>query len=136
MANYLASCRTNYFRVKDPEAFKAALSPIADIEIVERDGHFMLLGRNEDGAGWPTSYHNEDECEDVEFDLQGTVAPFLADGEVAIFMEVGAERLRYLVGYAVAVNNKGERRTVSLQDIYREAAELAPENAEITRVEY
>ena len=39
-------------------------------------------------------------------------------GEVAILQEVGAEKLRYLVGYAVAVNHRGETLAVSIDEVY------------------
>jgi hypothetical protein len=39
-------------------------------------------------------------------------------------MESGHEKLQYVGGFAVAINGKGERREVSLSDIYDRAAEL------------
>jgi len=56
--------------------------------------------------------------------LIDNIAELLVDGEVAIFYEIGNEKLRYLTGYAVAVNNKGERREVSLYSIEEIAKEL------------
>lgn len=135
MANYIASCRTNRFRVKDPEAFKTAMASIHDVEVEGDDGVFLLIGSNDDGAGWPCSQYDEDKDEDVELDFFALVAPHLEDGEVAIFMEVGAEKLRYLIGYAIAVNNKGEKLVVALDDIYKLAEKLAP-GKEITKVQY
>ena len=61
---------------------------------------------------------NEDE------DIMDVVAKHLVDDWVAIFMESGAEKVRYVSGYAVAVNNKGGRETVSLHSIYPLAATL------------
>jgi hypothetical protein len=45
-------------------------------------------------------------------------------------MEIGAEKLRYLTGVAIAVNHKGRAAVVSLDDIYRKAARTfrVPEN--------
>ncbi len=37
MANYEAAARTNYFRVKDSEAFKAAMEELPGIEVVFED---------------------------------------------------------------------------------------------------
>jgi hypothetical protein len=37
-------------------------------------------------------------------------------------MEIGAEKLRYLTGVAIAVNHKGRVVEVTLSDIYRKAA--------------
>lgn len=52
------------------------------------------------------------------------VAAHLVDGDVAVFLEVGAEKMRYLGGIAYAVNSQGESRTVSLEDIYEQAKPL------------
>lgn len=40
------------------------------------------------------------------------------DGDVAVFMSAGAEKLRYITGMAVAISQRGEVRRVSLDDIY------------------
>jgi hypothetical protein len=37
-------------------------------------------------------------------------------------MEIGAEKLRYLTGIAIAVNHKGRVAVISLDDVYRKAA--------------
>ena len=56
---------------------------------------------------------------------------------MAVLLEIGAERIRYLYGDAIAVNHKGRVVALSLKDIYRKAARefRVPEN-EITRAEY
>lgn len=56
--------------------------------------------------------------------LPELVAAHLVDGDVAVFMEVGFEKMRFLVGQAVAINAAGEHRTVSLDDIYASARDL------------
>jgi hypothetical protein len=61
------------------------------------------------------------------------LALHLADEEVAVLQEVGAENLRFVNGYAIAVNNKGERRDISLENIYDLAKELG---SNITKAEY
>jgi hypothetical protein len=48
-------------------------------------------------------------------------------------MGAGAEKLRYINGWAEAYNNKGEKRVINLGDIYKLAEELG---SEITRAEY
>lgn len=115
MANYYEACRTNYFRVKDPEAFKAAMARIPSITVDEQetDGsvRFVILGADSDGDGWPSdiaSESNPDEIEDLDFFQY--VADHLVDDEVIIFLETSAEKLRYLTGYAYGCNNKGEFR--------------------------
>ena len=36
----------------------------------------------------------------------------------------GYEKMRYLTGFAVAINNKGERRHVTVEDIYELAKQI------------
>jgi len=117
MANYYAYARTNYFNVNDDAAFKAALSEIPGIEF-EKGSQGWVISATDDG-GWPCWDEN-----DCEIDLPALVAEHLAAEEVAVFQEVGHERLRYLTGYAEAINHRGERASVGLEDIYRLAAEL------------
>ena len=144
MANYYGSCRTNYFKVRDEKAFEAAIEALPNVECHRSDGAidakhaglYCILGNDMDGAGWPTSQYIEETDDHTHLDLVDEVYPHLADGEVAIFVEVGAEKLRFLVGYAEAVNNKGERIIVSLLDIYEKAEGLTDRPSDITTAEY
>lgn len=58
-------------------------------------------------------------------DLTDLIGKHLVPGEVAILTSVGHEKLRYVVGYATAVNAYGESHTVSLGDINEYARRLA-----------
>jgi len=121
MANYVATARTNYFKVKDDDKFEADLEGFSLEVGKDNNGNFMLYV--EDGDGWgPRWNEKKDEYEDE--DIMDVVAKHLVDDWVAIFMESGAEKVRYVSGYAVAVNNKGGRETVSLHNIYPLAATL------------
>lgn len=135
MANYVGFARTNYFHVKDLAALKAELAPIS-VEVVGKgigggtqveeaeDGLVCILSHDE--GGWPSEYLDDDD-EIVEIDLPNVIAKHLVDGEVAVSMEVGYENLRYLVGYAWAINSKGETRAVNLEDSILELAkQLGP----------
>lgn len=121
MANYVASARSNKFRVKDIAALEAAMPD--DIEVsVESipDNQVCLLVTNSDGGGWPLMIYKEDIDDYIDWDVEKAVAPHLLDGEWCVIKEVGAENLRYLVGYSTAFNNKGEVITISLDDIFAE----------------
>lgn len=136
MANYYGSARSNYFKVKDEDAFKAALSEIPDIEVHGSDkGFCVLVGSSSDSGAWPCWGWDED-GEEYEIDIPEIVSEHLQDNEVAIFEEVGAEKLRYLIGYAEAINNKGERRSISLNNILELAEELTDKPENITSAEY
>lgn len=132
MANYYASNRTNYFRVNDKDAFLADMEKVPDISIQSKDDCFVILGDSSDAAGWPCSSYNEETDDYEDIDLPLLVSQHLADEEVAVFMECGAEKLRYLIGYSEAINAKGERRQVSLDDIYSLARELGSNVTEAT----
>jgi hypothetical protein len=132
--DWIGSARTNYFRVKDAAAFVAAMEPF-DVCVLKReeDPLFFGLAATTDGGDWP-SFDEEDE----DLDFVETVRVHLQDGEVAVFMTVGAEGMRYLTGYAIAVNSVGERVDVDIDDIY-EAAKLkfgVSNISDITRAEY
>lgn len=120
MANYTGSARSNYFRARDEAAFLAWVETLPGV-VAGRDdedlSRFVLLVEDGDDGGWPSSRY-DNEGEDEEIDLHEELAGYLAKGEVAVLQEVGAEKLRYLVGYAVAVNHRGERLAVSIDDIY------------------
>ena len=132
MADWYGAARSNYFKVRDLDAFRKAFEGI-DVKIVgsaaddsvAEDGLVCLLGDDQYG-GWPSWICDEETDEDREVDVVQIVAGHLADGEVAVFMQSGAEKLRYITGYAVATNNKGETRVIDIDMIYDLAKDLGP----------
>ena len=138
MANYYSSARTNYFRVKDVDAFNKWIKQFSGLETIVHETEGTVGVLFEDGVPfcrWETEKDadgNEHDV-DVEVDFMEELALHLADNEVAILQEAGAEKLRYINGYAIAVNNKGERRQISIDKIYDLAKELG---SNITRAEY
>jgi hypothetical protein len=136
MANWYGSSRSNYFRVKDHDAFLtwAEGRGLGVFKNREDTGLFAIHGgESTDDGSWP-SYDME---HDTEIDLVAELAQHLPKGQVAVLMEVGAEKLRYLTGAAFAINSKGRVAELTLGDIYRKAARTfhIPES-EITRAEY
>ncbi len=133
MANYYASARSNYFRVKDLAAFRAAMTPLS-VEVVGNDDDPQQVALlSDDEAGWPSGYWDEASDTDVEVDVAELVAGHLADGWVAVFMEAGHEKLRYVAGCATAINAAGQVRQIRLDDIYGLAKQLGPN---VTLAEY
>lgn len=142
MANWYGTARTNYFRVRDVDAFKATLALVhPDIKVVDGDppsnpaGSVALIETL--GEGWPSpcdSYVDDGDgaCDDCgtpgehpdEYDILDLIAEHLVEGDVAVTIVAGAERTRYVTGRAVAINSAGDRRVVSLDDIYPLAAQL------------
>ena len=115
MANWYGTSRSNYFNVKDEGAFRE-WAERRNLEIFTN-----LVGQlavapssvSEDGS-WP-SYDDDDDC---EIDFQAELIEHLAEGQVAIIMTIGAEKLRYLTGYSVALAWDGRRISVDIADIY------------------
>jgi hypothetical protein len=136
MANYYGSARSNYFKVKDEATFLEALTNIPDIEVHgDTERGFCVLVNGGDAGGWP-SFGLDEDMNEVEYDIPALVSEHLQDDEVAIFMEAGAEKLRYLVGYAEAINNKGEREAISINGIYEIAEQMTNKPENITAAEY
>jgi transcriptional antiterminator Rof (Rho-off) len=51
------------------------------------------------------------------------LATHLTDDSVAVLEAVGSEKFRYLNGYAMAINSKGETVSLNLDKIYELASE-------------
>jgi hypothetical protein len=134
MANYYEASRSNYFAVKNLEAFKTAIEmfPIELVSKTTEDGETLvaLLGDYENGFAW--TYYDEDTEDDIEIVWEDIFKEHLADDIVAIFMGTGSEKLRYLSGWAVAYNNKGETRSVDLGSIYELGKELGSKITDAT----
>jgi hypothetical protein len=126
MANYYATARSNYFLVKDKEAFAVAMTDLGvGVWDDREDGRVGVYPDYGDSNGWPS--YDPEEDKDIEF--THIVAAHLADDEVCVLQEVGAEKLHYLNGYAIAFTNElatdaAAGVAVSLEDIYAKAAEL------------
>ena len=139
MANYVGSARSNYFKVKDLEKFKAWCKEL-EIEVVVSDKDpelvTMLVGRDSDTGGWPNWRSNPEAADpsedDEEVDLEKELSAHLRPGWVAVLVEVGSEKLRYLHGHATAVNSKGKTKTVNLNQIYKLSKDLG---GHITNIE-
>ena len=120
MANYYSQGRTNYFRVKDEEKFEQRINSIREgsntpVDLIKDERGWCLLF--EEGA--PTFYYNEETGEERDVDMEGLIRENLADGSVCVMMEIGAEKLRFLDGWSIAFNNKGDRKVVLLDDVYK-----------------
>jgi len=123
--------RTNYFRVKDLSAFKAWVGRFSTDEtlIVHRDEDAGLVAIQDDsGEGIPTTYCDEawtDEGDDLEeFDFLGELGMHLQPGQVAIVMSSCHQGMRYVGGWAGAINADGESVGIALDDIHQLAEKL------------
>lgn len=126
MANYTAYFRSNYFAVKDVAQFQQFCDEFQLEMITKTDAAQTLYGFLNQGneGGLPTSRYDEATQDWEDADLLSMLATHLAEDYVAIVMEVGFEKMRYLVGEAHAVNAKGDIISVELDEIYERAASL------------
>lgn len=114
MADFVEFGRSNYFKVKDREEFLRGLP--GGVDVREKEDRIALIPEDY----WPTTIDGETDEDTVDFNIATYVGQHLVEGEVAVFMTIGYEGLRYLVGFAEAVNWEGEFIIVSLNDIYDE----------------
>ncbi len=154
MANWYGSARTNYVRLAPGVTLESLKNHIdligANMEVVEQDGRvaFMPDRSSDDGdfESWlrpdiPDAETDPEgvaklsaalkvdvaelEMDEFEFDWENHIMPFVQEGDVLVVQVVGAEKLRYLSGYAEAFIRRGEnvdRVSLSLHGIYALAA--------------
>lgn len=132
VADYCPFVRSNYFRVKDPEAFKSWCERLG-LEVIEDGERPGLYGFIADG-GIPDSRPDPETGEEEEIDFFAELAGHLAEGQVTEVREIGYEKMRYLIGVTHAVRWDGEVLEVSLDDIY--ALVAAQWGLDMTRAEY
>ena len=110
MANYYATARTSYTKVKDPDEFVSWAETIPDVEIVtkesDEDGtlYGLLFGLDSDCGSVPCWRQVEEE--DYDLDVYKEIQEHIADGWSITIMEAGAEKYRYVIGHAAVVTSK------------------------------
>jgi len=132
MANFYATARSNYFRVKDYDAFEKALEPVG-IEIVRKDDMVMVHPDYANDSGWPSCYYDDETYEEVSFDIVDVIQKHIAEGECAVLIQVGNEKLRYLDGFSMAITSD-EIVSINLVNIYEQAELLV--GKKVSRAEY
>lgn len=123
MANYYATTRSNYFRVRVPGEFEVLCEGMG-LEYWTKispehpdDVFYAIASADPDGAGWPSAYWSDDVEDFIDFDVETFVQQHIDPRDVAILLEVGHEKLRYLHGYAVAVAAAGAPVSINLTSI-------------------
>ncbi|CEJ88092.1 conserved hypothetical protein [Hyphomicrobium sp. GJ21] len=144
MANYYATTRSNYFRVKDEAAFKAWCGDLSldwwTKQFDGQEGTFFAVSADT-SSGWPSSRfvqdpNDPDVEDDEEVDLTTELAKHLDPRDAAVLIEIGNEKLRYLCGYATAVTADGREHSISLSTICEEAAEAFGPDINVTEATY
>lgn len=129
MANYYGNGRSNYAAFKNVERFKTLCAEF-DVEIIESKGKFGFYTKSESGE---IDFLGDEED---ERDLFAELLPLLEDDEVFIFIHAGWEKMRYITGYSIAGNNKGEKRQIDIYKIYELALQLTNAPEKIEAAEY
>ena len=142
MANYTCAIRTNYFRVKDADKFKAFMSTVystkAEIKVFEsldKDGvaryGFGCCGQIR--GIWPT---NED---GIFFEYAAFIEglqELVAEDDAIIIFETGSDGLLYLTGTADVITTEGHKY-LRIEDWATKVAAKMLHNPEFTtRVAY
>ena len=142
MANYYATARTNYVTIINQDGLNQALQHFEKMTQVEQEGKTAFLAEGDSGtfpsyANWTDAEGKEHE---TEFSWVEHVMPYIAEGEVLVTMEAGAEKLRFIIGYAQAFVRRGDKvrkQHIDLSGIYKKAAKaFAVEQSCITVAEY
>jgi hypothetical protein len=127
MSNFYARAASNTFHVRDEQALRDALKGLSIVvypAAADSDpNHVYLVSEHEKGE-WAKERYDETKREDVEVDLLALIAEHLEPGEVAVFKHAGADKARYIGARASAVNDRGETKTVDLDEIYGHAKAL------------
>lgn len=127
MANYIATARTNYFKVTDEDKYNEWFSKLLAEDIIQdftetKEDGTILHGFGSYAHIDFTGYHFDDDEEiEKEIDLIPELQELLPDGEAFIYLEAGNEKLRYVLGYALIVTN-AEARGVNLNVVAEEVA--------------
>jgi len=127
VADYYGKGRTNIFKVKDIDALTTALAG-AEFIVEARpdrgaDAVFIRVSDNDAAGSWSQLVYTDDDAEPTELFVPAMIAEHLQDGQVAVFVHAGSEKLRYLSAYSIAVHADGRQVRVDLDDIYQRAAD-------------
>ena len=134
MANWYGSCRSNYFKVLNLDAFTTFLEQF-EAQLITSAKHPGLVGfysTTEDGFA---PYFFPDDA-DEPINLLDHLHEHLTPDTVAVVQEIGAEKMRYLTGWALAIDHTGVIARVDIEDIYQKATEARMGDCEITEAVY
>ncbi len=120
MADWYGTARSNYFKVRDNKAFEVFMQNLSSMTAEHNDVDNTWWIRTDDygNGGFNWTVYDENFEPDDSVNAMDELASHLQEGEVAIFLEAGAEKLRYITGNALAIAWTGEITEIDLTDIY------------------
>lgn len=121
MADWYGTARSNYFKVRDNKAFEVFMQNLSSMTAEHNDVDNTWWIRTDDygNGGFDWTVYDENFEPDDSVNAMDEFASHLQEGEVAIFLEAGAEKLRYITGNALSIAWTGEITEISLDDIYK-----------------
>lgn len=140
MANYYAFIRTNYFSVTDEEAFRKLIASVSAEDEVSVFEEKQPDGRKKFGFGLCGSiyglHENGDDEEPSIGALESALQRLLVPGDAIIIIEIGYEKLRYLIGISTIIT-QADIRYIDLRDRSLKAAKRMLKNPKFqTQMEY
>ena len=107
MANYVSTTRTNYFHVKDAEAFRAFMDNVSgdNLELLDEkdDKGDTVFAFGCEGSIY--GIQNEDGNDDYDLFIEN-LQEYIADNDAVILTETGHEKLHYVTGLATVITSK------------------------------
>jgi len=134
MADYYCKSRTNYFKVKKINDFKAELNKYSTGEggmhIWEEKEGLVALG----SYGSLVTLYDEDADDWIEiFEI---LQKHMEDGEAVIIAEAGSEKLRYLTTFAWLVTQDDVRFVDAVNEVITDAMQITGKDASDLLPEY
>ena len=120
MANYDARFLTSPFAPADADVLRAWVAHFPDVMLSEWTTPYGALRMTLCGyASIPDIivWADDPDAEPVEIDFEQELAARIAPDTWVTITEIGAEKLRDVTAYAVAINSKGERIALTLDRI-------------------
>jgi hypothetical protein len=126
MANYYCWTRTNYFKVKKLNDFRAKLGSYSGgeggIDIWEENG-LVALG----AYGSMITLYDEDKDDWIE--IFEVLQDHIEDDEVVIIAEAGHEKLRYVTTFAWLVTKDDVRFVDAVNEVVKDAMRITGKSA-------
>lgn len=142
MANYYCNIRTNYFHVKDINAFENLMSRVSSEDSVEvfrdRDKQGReVVGFGTYGSIWGLTENDAENCDDASYDkFIKELQKCVEDDDAILIMEVGHEKLRYLTGVTEIVTRNEYKAVDMIESAVAEASKMLKNSEYSTKVAY
>lgn len=132
MANYCCAIRTNYFHVKDDEAFRTLMNRVYgcedSVELWEKkdkDGRTVFGFGVYGGISGLKDSDDDDIDDDSSYeDFIDSLQESVADDDAIIILESGNEKLRCVIGSATIITSSGYKYLDIINLATKQAGEM------------